>query len=69
MFANQQCDYPNFVSFKSNRDCWYLNKVEKIPPIDPQVKPQVPGAQQGGRERRETPNGLSPPVASKVTRF
>ena len=69
MFSNRWCDYPNFVSFKSKRECWALNKVETSPPVDPQVKPQVPGAQQGGRERRETPNGLSLPVASKVTRF
>ena len=51
------------------RECWALNKVETSPPVDPQVKPQVPGAHQGGSERRETPNGLSAPVASKVTRF
>ena len=59
------------TSYPSNqrRSALALNKVETSPPVDPQVKPQVLGAHQGGRERRETPNGLSPPVASKVTRF
>ena len=46
----------NGEEFTSKRECWALKKVEKILPIDPQVKPQVPGAQQGRRERCETPN-------------
>ena len=37
--------------------------METSPPVDPQVKPQVPGAYQRGRESRETPNGLSPPYS------
>ena len=69
MFANQQCDYPNFVSFKSKRDCWALNKVETSPPIHPQVKTHFPGSQQGGCKCCETPNGLPLPIASKVTCF
>ena len=43
---------------KYKKECWALIKVETSPPVDPQVTPQMPNAQQGGRERRETPNGF-----------
>ena len=43
---------------KSKKECWALIKVETIPPRDPQVTPQMPDVEQGGRECCETPNGF-----------
>ena len=43
--------------------------METSPPVDPQVKPQCPGAQQGGRRMPRDPHGLLLQLASEVTVF
>ena len=46
-----------------------LKTVETSPPVARRSNPQCRGTHQVGRERRETPLGLSPPVASNGHRF
>ena len=46
-----------------------LNKVGAKPTRSSQVKPQWPGAQQGGRRMPRDPHRLLPQVASEVTVF
>ena len=70
MFWNQGMCLPRpHILLNQRWSAIVLKTVETSPPVARKSNPQCWGAHQVGREWRETPLGLSPPVASNGHQF